>query len=201
MEKINSWLVNRHLNYVSVFHTYTQLEKDKIGYAIRLILADTEKLIIIGIFFGIMGKLPEFLLCAAVLGLTRVYLGGIHMKTFWGCLSYSFIYFLILIYLLDGYIALSRLVCMIVYILNILLVSWIAPVETKQRFLYSKAQRMKIKYKSVAVVVGCSVFGVVFSKWSQLVAWIFILQIIEILGNKLYTSIQVSKRKGGNLYE
>jgi accessory gene regulator B len=69
----------------------------KIDYAIQMILGDLAKLIIISLMFVCLKQLPLFLFSYIILFSTRPLAGGIHCKTFWGCLAFSAMHFVIIL--------------------------------------------------------------------------------------------------------
>ena len=69
----------------------------KIQYTLEVILGDLTKFIIIFLIFLLLKELPLFLLSFIILNSTRPLLGGIHCKTYYGCLICSLLYFIIVV--------------------------------------------------------------------------------------------------------
>jgi len=57
----------------------------KVCYSLENIIDDVEKVLILILLFGAFGKLLECFVCYVVICLTRVYMGGVHMRTWFGC--------------------------------------------------------------------------------------------------------------------
>lgn len=75
----------------------TKTDLLKIQYSLQVILGDIIKFIIIFLIFLYLKQLPLFLWAFAILISTRPLGGGIHCKTFIGCLIVSIIYFIVVI--------------------------------------------------------------------------------------------------------
>ena len=73
-------------------------EKDtlKIQYTLEVVLGDLSKFIIIFLIFLMLKEIPLFLLSFIILNSTRPLLGGLHCKTYYSCLMFSTLYFLII---------------------------------------------------------------------------------------------------------
>ena len=73
----------------------TKIDLLKINYTLQVVLGDLTKLIIIFLIFLCLKQLPLFFLSFAILLSTRPLIGGLHTKTFIGCLIVSIIYFMV----------------------------------------------------------------------------------------------------------
>ncbi len=94
--------------------------------------------------YTLMGRLKRFLLCGAAILSIRIFLGGVHMKTYTGCLLFSWCYFFIAIYiapLIDGNLCVYA-ACLILCVLNILL---FAPIPSANRIMPSGISKRQKK--------------------------------------------------------
>lgn len=121
----------------------TKTDLLKIQYSLQVVLGDLIKFIIMFLIFLCLKQLPLFLWSSVILISTRPLGGGIHCKTFMGCLVVSTIYFMIII--------LFSILCpklTIGYYIVFFLISFIitlryAPYPNKKRPIKNK-ERLKI---------------------------------------------------------
>lgn len=95
MIKSISTIVTEYLGKKNSSLSLTDLMK--IDYAIQMILGDLAKLTIISLIFILLNQFPLFLFSYAILFSTRPLAGGIHCKSFIGCLSSSLLHFVIVL--------------------------------------------------------------------------------------------------------
>ncbi|WP_160688675.1 accessory gene regulator B family protein [Clostridium sp. C2-6-12] len=69
----------------------------KIQYTLEVILGDLTKFIILLLIFLSLNEIPLFLLCFTLLISTRPVGGGIHCKTFYSCLIFTILYFIVIL--------------------------------------------------------------------------------------------------------
>lgn len=94
MEKINRYILKNLTREI----TLTDEEREKIEYLLRLIWVDGSKFIIMLFVAYLFGKVEVFCFSVICLYITRRHIGGIHAKTYLGCLSISVLYFAAVIY-------------------------------------------------------------------------------------------------------
>ncbi len=73
-------------------HHYTDYQIKVIHYALITIASEISKFLMLGAFFFALGKLTEYLWAMLLFLCLRRYSGGIHCKTYLGCLAVSFGY-------------------------------------------------------------------------------------------------------------
>lgn len=69
----------------------------KIQYTLEVLVGDFSKLLIIFLLFFVFHELKLFFLIYGILITTRSFLGGIHCKTFNSCLTFSIVYFTVIL--------------------------------------------------------------------------------------------------------
>ncbi len=67
---------------------------EKINYAIETILNEVFKIVLLLILFSTLGKLKYFSFSMIILFSTRIFSGGLHSKTFVGCLFWTTLFFI-----------------------------------------------------------------------------------------------------------
>lgn len=81
-------------NYIRSNSDFTNSDDlEKINYAIETILNEAFKIIILLILFSILGKLRYFNFSMIILLSIRIFSGGLHSKTFLGCLLWTTLFF------------------------------------------------------------------------------------------------------------
>lgn len=137
--EINTKICNYYLNKIKSYG-YSQDQTEAIQYALLTVLTETEKVAILTIVFLAIGKIVYFLCALAVLSLLRLLCGGLHMKTYWGCLFFSLAVFLLIVYG-QAYVTVSGLIYAGMYFLLFTAL----PLPTENHAILSKGQTVKIK--------------------------------------------------------
>lgn len=97
---------------------YEPWQIESIRYSLLSIMLELEKWIVLICLFSILGMEYDFLIFAICLLCVRIYHGGLHMKTYTGCLIYSILYFFVAMGL--HHMLLKADISIIVYIIIIL---------------------------------------------------------------------------------
>ena len=71
---------------------YDETEMDLLEYSYKSIRNDLVKLFLLTGIATLTGVLKEFLVTLFTISSIRVFIGGIHKNSFWGCFIFSFIY-------------------------------------------------------------------------------------------------------------
>ncbi|ODM24898.1 accessory regulator AgrB [Clostridium sp. Bc-iso-3] len=125
-----------------------------INYGLYLWITDIIKLTIIlstAYFLGVFRLTIIFIIC---FGLLRMFAGGSHAKTFWGCLftnsaiTFSAVYLSLLLSFIDPAILIMLVMPFCTVILHLY-----APADHENKPLVSKKQRKKLKTAAYAVLI------------------------------------------------
>lgn len=111
-------------------YNYSDYQMKQLEYLFMTIFSELSKFIFLGILFHKCSKL--YLFSMAVLFLLRGTTGGIHCKTYISCLTVSFGYLFLAIYILPG-IVLSKTTMLIFLLLCSLTTFFIGPVTSVYR--------------------------------------------------------------------
>lgn len=122
----------------------------KMEYTLKAIYNELSKLLIFILLFSLVGKSINFLSCYIAFVSLRLFAGGIHCKTYWGCFSFSLISFLFFIYIPVCMNINIHVLRMISYILCVL-PALFSPVLPSFRRI--KKERTKLLLKITAVLV------------------------------------------------
>lgn len=128
----------------------------KIQYTLEVILGDLAKLIILLIIFYSLNEIPFFLLSFSILISTRPLSGGIHCKTFSGCLILSIIYFLILLFFSKLPLKLNITFYIVFFIISFIIILAYAPCRNEKRPITNTATLKKICL--VSLIFWCILF-------------------------------------------
>lgn len=99
----------------------------KIDYVIQMILGDLSKLILISLIFISLNQFPLFLFSYIILFSTRPLAGGIHCKTFIGCLASSILHFVIVVIISILLPRLNTYYYLAFFIISLLIIGIYAP--------------------------------------------------------------------------
>lgn len=183
---------------VDMIHDYftnqiylSELDSIKLKYILKVILNELSKLIILFFIFFIVNNGVNYIYCLISLIPLRTYTGGMHYKTYAGCLIFSGIFIYISIFL-SNYLSINYFTAMIQFIFSLLIVITLAPIISKNRPIYNR--RKKIYFKLISIFIVLFHFTAYFSAknnpyFTQSI-WVITLQ-----------SIQLIVTKGGLLYE
>ena len=108
---------------------YEPWQIESIRYSLLSIMLELEKWIVLICLFSILGMEYDFLIFAICLLCVRIYHGGLHMKTYTGCLIYSILYFFVAMGL--HHMLLKADISIIVYILTITITVWVTQLISK----------------------------------------------------------------------
>lgn len=167
----------------------SEVEKEKIVYSLASILNELSKFLILLILSLLFSETKLFLIGFITTILLRVVIGGFHLKTYWGCLLFSFFYFLslIIIYKFDFKIELLILL----FLTSSIVIFILSPLVSKQRENISNINNTV--YKFIGLLV-CSIY---------LLIYIFTKEPFLRLGllTVILQSIQLLIMKGVKYYE
>lgn len=160
----------------------SQDDRDKLNYSLQVILGEISKLLILFALFLFTNAHAEFIMAFLALTFIRANTGGLHFKTYLGCLVISCAFFASAILLLRftefAYITMSA-----IGFTGLAIIALISPITSSQRPNYSNAQRMRFK------IIGCigaciHLIGFMATKnnpYFTISVWVIFLQAIQLL--------------------
>ena len=78
---------------------YGEMTVTKVTYALQVLIGEMEKVILLCIFFLLMGNLVDFIIAFSTLTLLRPFTGGMHRTTMLGCFLHTICAFCAIIFL------------------------------------------------------------------------------------------------------
>ena len=91
---LNDIISKKYVMYAEQYGKYSYEQCERMRYALKVMLNEIEKIILLGIIFALLGEYKVFLLSLCVILSIRFTMGGMHRRTFWGCFFFSFGFFL-----------------------------------------------------------------------------------------------------------
>lgn len=156
----------------------------KVCYSLENIIDDVEKVLILILLFGAFGKLLECFVCYVVICLTRVYMGGVHMRTWFGC-TFMTVGIHACAVMCGSNIDIKRAWVWVFSIVLILMIC-VAPIPSPQRPDYTGRTRRKIKGKGIMGVLMSLVGYCVLDNFSNYILWVLLLEIIEMVCSEIF---------------
>ena len=170
---------------------YSELKYAKVTYSIEMLISELSKILIATIIFFMCGRFYEYVFCFVVLVLTRSFIGGLHAKTYIGCLGMS-IFFFGFGMAIKEHVHLSIVVLLVMFLIYVLVIAFIAPVQSANRLKLDK--RNKYKQKMCAVLfstVFCVIVYNLFDQYFILLIYVYWFQMIAAI----YKLISLGGRK------
>jgi accessory gene regulator B len=154
----------------------------KLKYMLELIINDMLKIIIMFIGFSLLGEGLAFIYCLVSLMLIRCFSGGLHLKTFSGCLIFTTCFLSICIFL-HHHIFITLPLLIGLFFFNMFIMVLLTPITPKQRPKYSEKKMLQFKFISIMVVVVNFTFYYVTgnSTYFAYAVWVITLQSIQLL--------------------
>lgn len=134
---------------------FSDLELKKMEYGLLCILDEITKLIPYFIIFWLFSLQEYYLVVLIFFCPIRLFTGGYHAKTYWGCFFISFAIFSSII-VIGKYISFDIIILMLSLIISFILVCIYSPVDNINKRIKSKEQRMKLKYFSIIITFSLS---------------------------------------------
>ncbi|WP_352420139.1 accessory gene regulator B family protein [Proteiniborus sp.] len=186
-----NFLIDKIHNYFKNHINLSEYDSIKLKYILEVILNELSKIIVLFLIFSFLNEQRSFIYCLISLIPLRAYTGGIHYKTYMGCLIFSGIFFLISIYLSNKFSP-NYFNVMIQLVFSLLVIVLLAPITSKTRPKYSNKKILKFKFFSILIVLFHFImyFATKNNPYFAKSIWVITLQCIQLL-----------IAKGGLLYE
>ncbi len=192
MERQNEKLVKSMMKFLKT-DQQEEIVVQKVKYALQVIVSEVEKLIILLMIFGIVGKTLEFLTAYVAVVTIRIYVGGNHVKTFLGCVLYIFIMYAFILTGADYFIP-NRYICSGVEILIMISIWNNQKSLPESRILYSQNRLLEFKMKALSVLILQMIITQYLPEsYRAVIMWGVIIQTIDVQT----AIIQRRKRKDG----
>lgn len=145
-------IVDKLVMYLVKNSGRTDEQIQKIEFALKSLLSELVKIVLLVIVFVMLRKVELFMICLCTFLLLRTFMGGLHRNTILGCFFQSLITFAIIVFCAEktDFMGIGN----IVYMLGILSICRYAPIISEKRGnMYSELEKMKFKFRAI-----CSLF-------------------------------------------
>jgi len=130
---------------------FTDLELKKMEYGLLCFFDEVTKIIPYYIIFYLFSLQQYYVVVFVFFCPIRLFSGGFHAKTYWGCFFISFVTFWVII-IIGKYISINTITSILVLIISVLLVCSFSPVDNINKRIKSKERRNKLKNFSVTII-------------------------------------------------
>lgn len=178
LDKIQGYFVNEF--------NLSPLDSVKLRYSIEVIFNDISKLIILSIIFSILNCASDFIYSVIALLSIRIFTGGLHFKTYFGCFLFTGIFFSTSI-LLKNNIPIESNDLILLFIFSLLTIFLFAPIPGENRPIYSSKRRLHFKLTGMTILTTHFVIAYLFTNKHPYIinsTWVFALQSIQLLMGK-----------------
>jgi len=181
---ISDFFIPKILKRIDLLEMYDEDDLDMMRYSLQVILWEIEKIVYICIFFAIIGRVDVFFVTLAALMSIRTSTGGYHSKTSLGCLTISFIFFLLAIVCLPYLITLNTAGIIVVTGISLGITLVFAPIySVEKERLRKKAGKKDTKWVAVVFTIGWAALAY-FGKlgiYKDAALFIILIQNIQLL--------------------
>ncbi|OAA93698.1 accessory gene regulator B family protein [Clostridium coskatii] len=129
---------------------FSDLELKKMEYGLLCIFDEITKIIPYFIIFWLFSLQQYYVVILIFFCPIRIFSGGYHAKTYWGCFFISFIAFLSII-IVGKYVSFNTYILLMLQFISFVLICIFSPVDNINKRIKSKERRMKLKYASIII--------------------------------------------------
>lgn len=131
---------------------FSNLELKKMEYGLLCTFDEITKFIPYFIIFWMFSLQKYYIVVLIFFCPIRLFSGGYHAKTYWGCFFITLAIFSMII-ILGKYAALSSDILMILLVVSFIIVCIFSPVDNINKKIKSKERRLKLKHCSTIVTL------------------------------------------------
>ncbi len=160
------------------------IEKAKLNFSLNLLYAELSKSAILITIFSILGQGWEFICANVALFFIRPITGGLHFKTYKGCLFFTLTFFSVALFLYNkislksygSYLLLLSAIITLIY----------APINNPNRPKHSREKKRKLKGIGLVVIFVHFILykGLTPNMYLDMSTWVFALQALQLLLKK-----------------
>lgn len=168
---------------------FTNFQMGQIRYTLECISMEGSKLILMGIYFGLIHKLPLYAFAIVVLMLLRTCTGGLHFKHYISCFLFTFAFMFLGINVLPV-IPLTKLYMLVLLSVCLIANFYFAPVVSSYRPTPNGIRVKKSKLQACTIITAYIVFLYVCPStlYSTVGFWIIMLQSFQLAVAKLIST-------------
>ena len=169
-------------------------------YGIYVLITDMVKTTVLLTTAYLLGLIQYTIFAIAAIGLLRIFVGGVHAKTFWGCLIANSSMLLSVSYLSANIIKHFSLILFIISLTAILITTYLyAPSDIENKPVRGKKHRRKLRTISFSIIFAYS-FLIYFLRnnaFSVILTFSFLVNSVMILP----VTYRITKNRTGEYYD
>lgn len=155
-----------------------------VRYGINVLINGLEKMTILILIFYLLGYIKTFIISACIMCILRIWMGGTHRNSIFGCLMQSFIIFL-MINIICNHINPESLEITISMISIISLVICYCPIINSKRGLYNERIKTKFKIKSIICILLINLVAFYCNSYENVVVTCELVEILDVVFAKI----------------
>lgn len=160
-------------------YDFTDYQIAQLKYTFTVLFSEISKFIIIAFFFRDCFAL--YLYAAVILGILRISTGGLHAKTYWGCLLISLMFFCVSVYLLPQ-IIISKITMSVLILGCMLAICLIGPVASVYRTPPDNHKKKRLVFQSlIAIFIHLVLFCLFDNRLFVVGNWVVVLQTAQLM--------------------
>ena len=169
-------------------YDFTDYQIAQLKYTLTVLFSEISKFVIMAFLFR--NHIAMYLYAALLLGALRISTGGLHAKTYWGCLLMSFLFFCVSIYLLPQ-IEISKIWMVGLIIGCAAVIALVGPVESIYRKpLTDHAKKRLVAQSLIIISIHLILFCLYDSEILAVGSWIIVLLAIQLTIAKIYKEVK-----------
>lgn len=154
-------------------------ESVKVCYALETLVDELEKMLILLLLFCAIGYIKEFFLIMFTISVTRCFMGGMHFKTWQGCMTMTITVYCISVFC-GHFLRISSNKAIIIFAIYGLLMMLVAPISSANRPQYRGKMRLKMKLKGLVGFILSIILYFKLKSYSGYIISVLLLEIIEV---------------------
>lgn len=169
-------------------YDFTDYQIAQLKYTFTILFSEISKFTIMAFLFR--NHIAMYLYAAVLLGALHISTGGLHAKTYWGCLFISFSFFFAAIYLLPQ-IGIPKTWMTVLIVGCAAVIGLIGPIESKYRKpLTGHAKKRLVAQSLIIILIHLILFCLNDSEIFTVGSWIIIVQVAQLAIAKIYKEVK-----------
>lgn len=184
--------MNRLMAKVQAEFEYTDYQMKLIRYALTSVLYDLSKTLIFLAYFIWTGRLLEYFCALVPMILLRTKTGGLHMRTYWSCFLFTFVYLEASITILPTLIPMHELLVYPILAVCAVINYKIGNITLKRKPMPGEELAKKLKIQSFQVIGLVGIIYFIFRGAPVLIVsfWVVALHTIQLAITKLIKEVK-----------
>ncbi len=174
--------MNKLFKYIQENMEYSDYEIAMLKYQLTAFSYDISKLVIMAILFFFLDLFPQYCIAVITLLLLRTTTGGLHFKTYIGCLLFTLCFFITAVSILPQF-KIHQLTIIILLYICILIVNIIGPITSNYRPIPNGILIKKCKRNAGNFIFLYSLFTIIIPLNQYIITgfWVIILQTLQLV--------------------